>query len=883
MRKLYPFKAVAVALLAFFTLGAGILPAQCGSTTASGTACSSRSNTFFGEILPNSGCGVFTSEASYSPGTYFRVPVLAGGCYTVSTCGSSIDTQISCYQGGATSNPFSFNDDAGPDCSGSQASVNIVPNFTDYTRVDVREFNCLPGGSQSITVKIRQNNNLQITSSANDMCEGETRTLTATPAAVTGAQPSSGSSGDFSGTGVAGTTFTAPTPTGASQTYTIDYDFGYCSTAQSITVYANPSAAAAGQDLVVCDSVGTLGGTTPNIGIGTWSILSGPGTIASPNSGTSDIDGLVADSTTVLLWTVTNGPCAANLDTVTIYREIAPSAPVAGMDQDVCDSVATLMGNVPAVGNGSWSLVSGSGTIVTVSSATTQVTGLGFGPNVFRWTTSNGTCLDRTDDIVVTRDMLPSAAQGGPDLATCDTSAQLGGMAPAIGSGQWAFAAGSGSIVNPINPNTVVDSLAIGTNLLVWTVSNGACPANTDTVEVVRNQLPSPPAIAGDTSICEGGSAILTASSTGSSLSYSWWPNSSGGNPIGNQATFVSPPLTSPVVYWAEATDITTTCVSERTGISISILQPPSVSLGADQEACEGDTICLDAGPGQSQYLWSTMDTTQSICVTTAGSYWAIVTDTNNCQNADTADFNTLALPVVDLGADTTFCLGTTVGIGVGTGTQGSFAWSTGDTSSSINIAMSGTYSITVTDSLGCSNSDDLIGTALGAPSPGFAIDTSNCPVISFIDTSANASVWQWTFGDGNTGATQNQSNDYSSAGNGTYTVTLTTTNQCGTDSVSQTVTINCLVGVELLKSNVGLSLYPNPNQGAFRLAFRDLMQDAEVQVFDLSGKQIFQTTIPNPNGDHLEELNLGEPAAGMYLLRVNLGDYTLNKRVVVE
>ena len=117
----------------------------CIATTNSGSNCA-RSNVFYGELLPNNGCGTFASYSPYNPGEYFRMPVLAGGCYSISTCGSSIDTQLSLYQGTDTSSPFAWRDDNGPFCSGTQASITFSPTFTDYTRVDVRQYNCQPGG-----------------------------------------------------------------------------------------------------------------------------------------------------------------------------------------------------------------------------------------------------------------------------------------------------------------------------------------------------------------------------------------------------------------------------------------------------------------------------------------------------------------------------------------------------------------------------------------------------------------------------------------------------------------------------------------------------------------------------------------------------------------
>jgi hypothetical protein len=243
-------------LFAFVTIGlVSPLQAQlCTNTQLGGQSGCSRSNFYRGEVVPSSGA-VPLSVGNYSPGEYFRMPVLAGGCYTVSTCGAPFDTQINIFEGNATTGPFAYDDDSGPLCSGLQASCSMVPNFTDYARVDVRQYSCQAGGSSSITITVQQNNNLSFTSPTTSMCQGNTRTLTATPAAVTGALPNSGSSGTFSGTGVSGNIFTGPVPGGNSQNYTVTYSFGYVSTTQQITVFHVPSTAAAGNDQTICSQV----------------------------------------------------------------------------------------------------------------------------------------------------------------------------------------------------------------------------------------------------------------------------------------------------------------------------------------------------------------------------------------------------------------------------------------------------------------------------------------------------------------------------------------------------------------------------------------------------------------------------------------------------
>src|SRR5439155_866951 len=107
----------------------------------------------------------------------------------------------------------------------------------------------------------------------------------------------------------------------------------------------------------------------------------------------------------------------------------------AGLDQQLCEtSAATLAGNSPTSGTGAWSLVSGSGTITTPGSASSGVTGLGYGANVFRWTISNGSCTPSSDQVTITRYQPPTVASAGLDQQLCETStATLAGNSPTSG------------------------------------------------------------------------------------------------------------------------------------------------------------------------------------------------------------------------------------------------------------------------------------------------------------------------------------------------------------------------------------------------------------------------------------------------------------------
>jgi subtilisin-like proprotein convertase family protein len=76
------------------------------------------------------------------------------------------------------------------------------------------------------------------------------------------------------------------------------------------------------------------------------------------------------------------------------------------------------------------------------------------------------------------------------------------------------------------------------------------------------------------------------------------------------------------------------------------LLTPPTLNLGADQTLCAGQAATLNAGPGASNYYWSTGETTQSISAvaTLAGAnYFCQYTDANGCDARD--DISVFATP----------------------------------------------------------------------------------------------------------------------------------------------------------------------------------------------------------------------------------------------
>lgn len=76
-------------------------------------------------------------------------------------------------------------------------------------------------------------------------------------------------------------------------------------------------------------------------------------------------------------------------------------------------------------------------------------------------------------------------------------------------------------------------------------------------------------------------------------------------------------------------------CASPRLPIDIHLIPGVVATLGPDTIAEAPFMIPLSPGPGYSSYLWSTGETTDTIFVTTADTYWVTVSGPNGCTITD--------------------------------------------------------------------------------------------------------------------------------------------------------------------------------------------------------------------------------------------------------
>ncbi|MBX2915451.1 MAG: gliding motility-associated C-terminal domain-containing protein [Cyclobacteriaceae bacterium] len=166
-------------------------------------------------------------------------------------------------------------------------------------------------------------------------------------------------------------------------------------------------------------------------------------------------------------------------------------------------------------------------------------------------------------------------------------------------------------------------------------------------------------------------------------------------------------------------------CTSQPSAPAVIIVSAkptaPVITASGATDLCDGASVTLSA-PAGFTYQWSNGATTQTISVTTAGSYTVIIADGSNCFSAPSnaiivRAFTTPAKPMVDVFGGTQLCGNNSVGL-LGPSGFTIYQWSGGQTVQGISVSAAGTYSLVVGNAANCLSpaSDIITVTATNQP-----------------------------------------------------------------------------------------------------------------------------------------------------------------------
>ena len=301
-------------------------------------------------------------------------------------------------------------------------------------------------------------------------------------------------------------------------------------------------------------------------------------------------------------------------------------------------------------------------------------------------------------------------------------------------------------------------------------------------------------------------------------------------------------------------------CPADTAVIKVALNESPTVEIMAsDTFFCIGEMVNLNAvasgGTGDLSLVWKTpsdISTASTIIAREAGIYEVRIKDINDCTAITTKEIKSNVAIAVSIDGKTSLCQDEDLVLQSTASTPNlTHQWQlpNGNTLSdamlmlAANEVQAGTYSLEITDEFGCQfQVMDTIKVAEGASfksnfltgQTACAGDTLHFIEISEITAAAGVS-YKWKFGDGEESTERDPVYTYSQTGE--FAVTLEVTNQaCENLSLEKQVNILACreVGLE------DLTVYPNPNSGAFTLAFTLFQADnVLMEVFNRFGQKV--------------------------------------------
>jgi hypothetical protein len=572
------------------------------------------------------------------------------------------------------------------------------------------------------------------------------------------------------------------------------FQFFFPGLVDELTLYSRALSALEIQDIFNADSTGkcyvpppapTIGSVAPPNGpiAGGTSVTINGTNLDGVSSATFDRIAATITARTFGTLTVTTPPHAAGSVTVAVTN---PGGTASSAGAFTYVSAPTISGFSPPFGP------VGSSVTITGSSFTTT--------NAVRFNgVLAGFTIDNDGQITA---IVPTGATSGPitvtniaGTATSATNFIVGACTPPTitPSGPTTFCAGGSVVLTATAGASYLWSTGATTQSITVTASGSysvtvtdasGCVGTSAPTSVTVNPIPPATITPSSTSVCAGGSVTLTAPA--GAATYLW---STGAT---TQSIVVSPSSTT--TYTVTVTSAAGCTNTGSQTITVTPLAPPTITASGPTTFCTGNSVTLSAPSGMASYSWSTGETTQSIVVSTSGSFTVTVVNVAGCSATSAPVVVTVnPTPTVSISGPNFICGSGPVTLDAGAGFA-TYTWSTGETTQTITATISFTtvFTVTVTNAAGCSASATHTVTANAQPSAAITTRATVCPggssTASVPLTSGATYAWTITGGTISGGAGTNM---IAFAPSGTSPVTLDVTVTAGSCSASGSTTVN--------------------------------------------------------------------------------------------
>jgi len=474
---------------------------------------------------------------------------------------------------------------------------------------------------------------------------------------------------------------------------------------------------------------------------GTWTITSTPGSLTSTGTGmTTTFTGLTPNTT--YTFTVTNASgCISVASANAAISVYTPTAPIVGtVTQPTC-AVATgsvALSGLPSVG--SWTLSASPGGLTQTGSGTAAVfTNLPAG-SAYTFTVTNASgCVSPVSSSasINTQPVTPTAPVVGtitqPTCLTSTGSVTLSGLPS---SGTWTITSSLGVTTTGTGTSYTWTGLTAGTTFTV-TVTNASFCTSSNSTSIAINTIPSQPnsplvgSITQPSCLTPTGSVSLSGLPATGTWQITAMPGGLTQTGTGTTATFTG--LSANTNYTFTVTNSATSCTSNPSGTAaISLYSPTAPIVGAiTQPTCTVSTATVALSGLPSSGTWTVTSSPGGQSITNTGTsanfsnlpagatYTFVVADNAGCLSAASTNAivntqpTTPAAPTIASIVNPT-CILTTGSANI-SGLPASGTWTlgltpagsftgTGTTFSLTNLTEGTAYTVSVTNSQGCTS-----------------------------------------------------------------------------------------------------------------------------------------------------------------------------------
>jgi hypothetical protein len=370
-----------------------------------------------------------------------------------------------------------------------------------------------------------------------------------------------------------------------------------------------------------------------------------------------------------------------------------------------------------------------------------------------------------------------------------------------------------------------------------------------------------------------GGTPTATGGSA-SNYTYSWFPTTGLDDP--NSAN----PQASPSSFTSYTVTVSTgdeNCVATASvDVSVGNTQTLPVTASDDFVLCANETLELTAESGFTNYQWSNNQNGNSITVTSAGTFTVTAESSNGCEAISEPIVVTTSAPFqVDItpAGPIDVCGSDPVILTAESGFT-NYQWSNNQVGASLSVTSSGGYSVSAVNADGCAGASNVVEVNLvDFPVAGFTYiqDLNELYEIEFTNTSQNATNYLWNFGSGNTSTEENPA--FTFLFDNDWPVSLIVTNSCGSDTLSELVTV-IKTGIEDLLS-MPISIIRSATGPIISGGFIT-PENVELLVANLSGQTICQETY-QLSSDFQIQPQLNNLSKGIYLISLRTSAGNMN------